>query len=266
MKQFAFKEPGCVRFMRKHKVAVTTIIELVGFAGTVYLACSEKTKAERIIEENDISEPVEKIKTYAYTMWPSVVMALGTSSLITYTNISSSNKIKELGSAAMMYKNLRDNYEEAVRNRVGVKKAEEIDHDAAIKNAERSDLHVKGIIDTGKGHELFYDEVTDIWFYSSNQYISRAAQDFANDVARKDAGYYSDFLESIGLPCHGPVISHMVFIRDSDNAYNIPTLKLEYGMCDDNKHELTGEKYAVLRWCGNKPEYVDTDVLYSIDI
>lgn len=266
MKQIAIKEPKCMLFVKKHKVAITTIVEIAGFVGTVYLACTEKTKAEKIIKENDIQEPKVKAKTYAYNMWPSVVMGMSTCGVIAYANVKSGNKIQELSHAAIMYKSLRENYEEAVKERVGEKKAEEIQHDASIKNAERSDLHVKGIIDTGMGHELFYDEVTDIWFYSSNQFVSRVAQDFSNDVGRKEAGYYSDFLEALGLPCRGPVISHMVFIRDSDNAYNIPSLKLEYGMCDDNRHELTGEKYAVLRWCGNRPEYVDNDVLYSIDI
>lgn len=266
MKQFAVKEPAVIRFVRKHKVAFTTLVELAGFAGTVYLACSEKTKAEKLIEENDVTEPKEKIKTYAYTIWPSVVLGLGTASLITYANVAAGNKIKELGNAALMYKTFRDNYEDAVRNRLGEKKADEISHDASILNAERSDLHVKGVIDTGHGHELFYDEVSGLWFYSSNQFVMRAAQDFANNMGKREVGYYSDFMKALGLPSMGQHFAHMVFIRDTDSAYNIPSLKLEYGTCDENKYELTGEKYAVLRWCGNEPEYADVDTLYSMDI
>lgn len=266
MKQLAFKEPKIFGLARKHKVALTTIVELAGFFGTVYLSCTEKTKAEKIIEENDITDTKEKVKVYAKTMWPAALTGAATSSIITYANVSAGNKIRELGSAALMYRNLRDEYEEAVRARIGDKKADQIDHDVAINEAERSDLHVKGIIDTGHGHELFYDPISGFWFYSSNQYVSRVALDFANRMAQKEVGYYSDFLESNDLPASGDIVANTVFIRDRESAYNVPSLKLEYGTCDENRHELTGEKYAVLTWCGNKPNYVDKDTLFSLDI
>ena len=85
-------------------------------------------------------------------------------------------------------------------------------------------------------------------------------------MGQKEVGYYSDFLESIDLPATGDTVTNTVFIRDRESSYNIPALKLEYGTCDENRHELTGEKYAVLTWCGNKPNYVDKDTLFSLDI
>lgn len=269
MKHFAYVEPRIFKTIKKHETGITTAIELIGFAATVYLACTEKTKAEKLLEEkkSEIKDiPVKETATiYVKTMWPAVVCGLATSSLITYTNVAASNKIRDLGLAAMMYRDAKDNYEQAVKSRLGDKKADQIAHDAAIISAERSDLHVKGIIDTGHGHELFYDEVTGIWFYSSNQFVMRVAQDFANNIAMKNGGYYSDFIEALDIPSSGKILANTVFLRDRDTSYTIPSLKLEYGTCNENRHELTGEKYGVLTWVGNKPEYVDTDVLYSID-
>lgn len=276
MQTFANLKGKVFGFAKKHEMAITTVIELAGFAATVYLACTEKTKADRLLEakaqekQEEYGENVpltfkEKSLVYIKTMWPSAVAGLSTSFGIGWSNRKHGAAIKDAGLLAMAYKDARDNYKQAVEKQLNTKQLEEVNHQLAIDSAERSDLHVKGIIDTGDGHELFYDQVSGYWFYSSNQKVSRAALDFANGISQRNGGYYGDFLEMLNLPCSGKLMSNTVFIRDSDNAYNIPTMRLEYGSCNENLHELTGEKYAVITWVGNQPDYVDTDVLYSLD-
>lgn len=276
MVTFANVKGKVMGFAKTHEMAITTVIELAGFAATVYLACTEKTKADKLLEakaeekKEELGEDAtltfkEKALIYTKTMWPSVVAGVSTSVGIGWSNKKHGAAIKDAGLLAMAYKDARDNYKQAVEKQLNTKQLEQINHQVAIDSAERSDLHVPGIIDTGNGHELFHDMVTGLWFYSSNQKVSRAAIDFANGIAQRNGGYYGDFLEMLGLPSGGKLIQNTVFIRDSDNAYNIPTMRLEYGSCSENLHELTGEKYAVITWVGNQPDYVDTDVLYSLD-
>lgn len=270
MKTFANLAGKVTGFAKKHEMAITTIVELAGFATTVYLACKEKTKADQILEEKETEKQApltfkEKAIIYGKTMWPSVSIGLTTGGVIGYQNYRHGVQIKDAGLLAMTYKNARDNYQKAVEKQLTDKQIEQVNHQKAIDSAERSDLHVQGIIDTGDGHELFYDEVTGTWFYSSNQKVSRVALDFANDIAQRNGGYYADFIEKLNLPASGKLLKNTVFIRDSNNVYNIPTMRLEYGTCNENLHELTGEKYAVITWVGNQPDYVDTDVLYSLD-
>lgn len=266
MTKFAIMEPKIFGFLKKHKTGITTVIELAGFAATVYLACTEKTKAEKLLEEHEDATLKQKAWIVAKTVAPAALTGVATGGLITYNNISNANQIKDLTLATMAYRDISENYKKAVDDQLKKKDAEKVHHAAAINAAERSDLHVKGIVDTGHGHELFLEPYSKTWFYSSNQFISRAALDFCNDMAMKNGGYLSDFLEMLDLPAAGgSVMSHVVFLRDDASSYSIPSLKLEYGTCNENRHELTGEKYAVLTWVGNSPQYVDTDVLYSID-
>lgn len=263
-------------FANKHQVGLTTGLEIAGLVLTVVLASKETIKARELIESKEKEQEAETgeyrplpLKTraliYGKSYWPCLLSGITTAGGIGYSNNKFGLKIQNQGLALVAAKEAHETYQKAVENRLKEKDVQAINHDAAVMQAERSDLHVKGIIDTGHGHELFYDPITGYWFYSSNQFVTRVALDYANDISQRNGGYYNNFVEALDLPANSKLLSNTVFIRDSMNSWSIPTMKLEYGTCDENRHELTGEKYAVITWIGNKPQYVDTDVLYSID-
>ena len=273
MKQFALpkiSEWKAYKFVDRHKTAFTTGAELLGFAGTVYLAVKNVTKAEQIIKEQEAEnetplETKEKALTYAKNTWPAFLGFTATSSLITICNVKSANSIKDLSLLALTAKNTADNYKEAVERKLGVKQAHKIEKEASIVSAERSDLHVQGIIDTGLGHELFYDPTAGIWFYCSNQAVKRSAIELANKMSNANAGYYRNFLELINIPSDGRLIDKIVFIRDDPSYSALPSLWLEYGTCTEQMHPLTGEKYAVITWDNNQPTIADNDILWGLD-
>ncbi len=276
---FANVKAKILGFANKHQVGITTGLEIAGLVGTVALACNEAIKAKQAIMEAEEKaaevtgeyRPLSlkaRALIYGKHFWPSILVGAATCTGIGYSNYKFGTKIQDQGLAIIAGERAlkaAQTYQEAVEDRLTDKEVQKVNHDAAIKTAERSDLHVQGVIDTGHGHELFYEPIAGYWFYSSNQFVTRVAIDYANDISQRNGGYYNDFLEKLGLPDTGKIMTNVVFIRDSNSAWNIPTMKLEYGTCDENRHELTGEKYAVITWIGNKPQYVDTDVLYSID-
>lgn len=277
MKRFALPDLSTlkvVKFVNKHSTAFTTAAELGLVTTTIFLAVKNTSKAEELIEAKKEELNVEsaalipmkdKLKIYGFSMWPAALSYALTSGLIVTSNVKHANTVKDLTMATMMAQNAADNYKEAVKRKLGETEANKISTDAALISAERSDLHVKGIIDTGHGHELFYDPILGIWFYSSNQFVKKVALDFINQMSHSNSGCYSAFAEMNGLPYNGRLQNRIFFIRDDPSYRSLPAMRLEYGTCSENLHELTGEKYAVITWSGNEPQFVDDDILWSLD-
>lgn len=262
-----FTEPKVFTFVKKHKVFFTTVVELAGFAGTVYLACTEKTKADQIIaqEEAKKEEPLttkEKAKIYAKTTWIAAALGTAETALIIYSNYQFGSTIKELGTATLLYKQHLADRKQAEIDKYGEKKASNIEAEANRRAANRlySD---KNVVDTGRGPTLFYEPYTGYFIRDDIDTVNRAAVDFANKANGKNGIDLATFFEILGWPCQNSSIArNMIFARNSE-ADALPSLK--WPKYDPEVITLdSGEVATVLHWT-YEPEYWDERAMGYLD-
>lgn len=265
--KFKITEPKVFTFVRKHKVFFTTAVELVGFASTVYLACTEKTKAEQILEQEEAKKEApltvkEKVVVVAKTTWPACLIGLADAVLISYTNYKMGNKIEKLGTAAWLYSQRLADHKQAVVDKYGEKKASAINEAADKATADRV-YSKNNVIDTGRGPTLFFEPFTGIFWRDDINYVNRQAVNFANKANGKNGIDLGTFLDMLDLPSkNSRIASHMIFFRDYDST---PLPSLKWPKYDPEVITLdTGEVATVLHW-EYEPEYFDDTQMNYVD-
>ena len=265
-----FTEPKVFTFVKNHKIFFTTAVELVGFAGTVYLACTEKTKAEQIIQQEEAKKEEaltvkEKVKIYGKSAWPACVCGAAEAALIIYANYNFGSTIKELGTAALLYKQSLADHKQAVIDKYGEKKAAVIDEMADKASADRvySEVSKSDVIDTGRGPTLFYEPWTGLFWRDDINYVNRKSVEFANKANGKNGIDLGVFLDMLGLPTKNSKIAmHMIFGRNSENDA-LPSLK--WPKYDPEVITLdSGEVATVIHW-NYEPEFWDDSAMAYLD-
>lgn len=189
--------------LRKHSPDILVGIGISGMIGTVIMAAKATPKAVLIMEEleqNGNPDKKEIIKNVAPVYIPSAVLCV-----VSITFILLANKIRiDRGAAlATAYTFARDNlsdYRKKVAEKVGEKKAEEIDDDIAKEKLEQNPVNENAIINTSKGSHLCYDAVTGRYFYSDIEEIRKTVNDLNQTMLNENYVSLNDFHESLGLP------------------------------------------------------------------
>lgn len=189
--------------LKKHSPDIFMCIGISGMIGTAIMTAKATPKAIMIMEEleqNGNPDKKEVFKNVAPVYVPSAILFV-----VSVTFILLANKIRiDRGAAlATAYTLTRDNfsdYRKKVAEKVGDKKAEEIDDEIAKDKLERNPVDNNYIINASKGTHLCYDAVTGRYFYSDIEEIRKAVNDLNQTMLNENYVSLNDFHESIGLP------------------------------------------------------------------
>lgn len=112
--------------------------------------------------------------------------------------------IKEIGAAYALYastNNFMNSYRENVRAMLGEKQAAEIEQQVAEQQIMMHPPEANiNLYDTGKGTDMFYDEMFGVYFFSSFDAVKNAAIDFNNQIINDTFATYNDLRFYFGLP------------------------------------------------------------------
>lgn len=190
--------------VKKHTPDIFIVVGISGMISTAVMAAKATPKAvkimENIKEKDEDPDKITIIKGVAPVYIPSAILCA-----VSIAFILAANKIRiDRGAAiATAYKLTRDNfsdYKNKVVEKIGDKKADEIDDDIAKDKIDDNPAEEDNIVETGKGTHLCYDGVTGRYFYSDIEEIRKTVNDLNETMIRDNYVSLNDFHEALGLP------------------------------------------------------------------
>lgn len=168
-------------------------------------AAELKKERRKVIEERDVRDhpvlerlEVEVAALPAYV--PSLGMQVGSLACLGLSGNTWSKRLKAAGASYEMLKSGYDMYREKVTERIGEKKASEIE-DAVVqtKMQESVPKTSRGILISGYGDTLMYDVTSGRWFYDDVDRIHRIENLFNQMVNLDGYATLNDLYELMGL-------------------------------------------------------------------
>lgn len=143
----------------------------------------------------------EKVAIVFKCTWPAIVAAVVSLGCTTGSIIASGRKIKAAQTAADLSEKALTEYMAASVKKLGAKKAEDIEN---LKNEEAVRKHPPkknpdgSLMVTGKGPNLVYDSVMDVYFWSSIAELNRIANEIDARVLAGEFVTINEFYDDIG--------------------------------------------------------------------
>lgn len=238
------------KFYRQHSAACNTAIEWALFGASLVLTHwglkSAELEIDRLEKEQKLADipTKDKAKIYFTRVMPACAAVGGFMWTSWKINQSNQKTIEHLALAANAALAAKDEFETAVREKIGDKKVGQALDEAAIKEAESKSYEDSKVILTGFGDHLFYDKETGIFFRSSLEHVRRSAEQVRDKWVRCDYGTsYVTFLEAEHLPADGELPEHDIWIKKTSDPDAAPRLKL----LSDN-YPGTGEAFGIITW------------------
>lgn len=181
----------------------------------------EEKKKELKKDELTVVETVQATwKCYL----PAIIIFLIACALIIGGQRVSTRRAVAAATACSLYENQIQQYENAAREVVGEKKAEEIRTQMARNDVNsRPPLNEDDIVRTGYGNALFYDKLSMRYFWSDPMYVDKVIQDL--NFRLLDEMYISlyEYQQAMGLPAPDPgkLICWKVDDGKIDPAYSV---------------------------------------------
>lgn len=162
----------------------------------------EKKKEELNKDELTVVETVDATwKCYL----PSFIIFILACILIIGGERISTRRAVAAATACSLYENQLQQYENAAREVLGDKKAEEIRTQMARNEVNsRPPLNEDDIVRTGRGNALFYDELSRRYFWSDPTYVDQIFVQLNKRIMREMYVSMNDYWEAIGLPKTNP--------------------------------------------------------------
>ena len=212
------------RWVVSHSAQIATGVG-IGFALAAGLkAVKETPKAVRKLEEKKEEKEVEEL-TVTETVeatWkcylPSVILFLIAVILIVGAQRETTRRAAAWASLYTASQQVIQEYNEAAKEIVGEKKADEIRDQAAIHHVQNNPPVANTIIVTGKGKQLCCDMVGQHYFYSNAELIRQAitqlnrqyAEAYVNSISLKEYYYQLNIQEGIAME----ISDDLTWIRD----------------------------------------------------
>ena len=279
----------------KHGATALTIFAAIGVVATAVLTNQARPEADERIqrakEDKAIKEAEEKgenpdfdhvtlttgekIKA-AFPAYIKVIIVAGvTIAFIVGSRVISIRQVGDIAAAYNIAQTMEEQatkyagkYEEKVKEIIGEEKAEEVK--AEVVNDLGKDTHAKIVsygddwvedqiaraIHTGHGNVLMYDEIIGRFFYSSPEWVRKAANDVNYDAVNEGFGMKSlnDFYDANDLPNveAGESLMWDILGRDGQigvsfiGSYDLLDGKYPYVLMkfDRNPHGFGGKVYA----------------------
>lgn len=181
----------------------------------------EEKKEELKKDELTVMETVEATwKCYL----PSIIIFILACLLIIGGQKISTRRAVAAATACSLYENQLQQYENAAREVVGEKKAEEIRTQMARNEVNsRPPLNEDDIVRTGYGNALFYDKLSMRYLWSDPMYVDKVIQNLNFRLLNEMYISLYDYQQAMGLPAPSPgkLICWKVDDGQIDPAYSV---------------------------------------------
>ena len=192
-------------FAQDNAGPITTGAVALGMVTAFILAAKAGSEASKDIEEmkDELETDELTAKEKFHACWkrfiPSVFMLVLTLTCFIYTTNRMIKRYAALSAAYSLTESYLKDYQEAARQTVGEKKEQSIRDKANLRQAERVPID-RGIIETGYGDDLFFDEViTTRYFRSTLDHVKAMEKELAGIYESEDAITMDDYTLRMGL-------------------------------------------------------------------
>lgn len=178
---------------------------IAGFVTTVIFAVKATPKATKAIEcaqsyKEEKLTKTEVVKAAWKFYIPTVAMgAVSTACIIGGQSVNLRRNATLAGLYSISESKLKD-YQDAIVETVGEKKAEAIDNKVDEKRLEKFPVNDDRIMLTGKGNTLFFEPMTGRYFRSDPEYVRHCVNDLNQAITLGDgSASLNDFFYYLGL-------------------------------------------------------------------
>lgn len=245
---------GVCVFAKENAGPISTGAVALGIVTTFLLAAKAGSEAkddcEEMKEELEVDELTfgEKFKASWKRFIPAVFMMLLTISCLVYTTNRMMKRYAALSAAYTMTENYLREYTESTKAITGPKKEQAIRDEANIKQAQKTPVNDRGIIETGHGDDLFFDAViTTRYFRSSLEQVKNVEKELAGIYNAEDELKLDEYTYRLGLGTRSSIGNYIGW-RKTGKYDETSKFGLYYtsGIAD------TGEPYIIISQGANR--------------
>lgn len=215
---------------RKHERTILTAVNIASTLAAVYCAVKDTPKLMEtldILREAEATN-MEKVKAVA----PVVARTAAFTTISVAASIANhkvaSDTIHTLSDMCAVANLAKDEFRVHTEKIVGPEKIADIEGSIAQEHATRAIENSTAAIDTGKGHDLFYDDWSGRWFYCDINYIRKIENDTDNAIGNEMQVSVNEFYQRLGLPSVG---SGKYYFWNADRCRHID-IRTEPGLND----------------------------------
>ena len=203
------------KWLNKHGTTLLTTVGIASCGMAVYEMYKATDEVNNIISDikADIQsqeEPSAKTealwegtKKLAPAIAPTVIWFTFGAGCIAASHRADSKKIAALTSAYELSETYRRNYISKVKDKLGERKAKEIEDDFYQEQAQKnmpSGPNDANICQTGHGNQLYFDEGSSRFFRASPQWLEKCKIDISHEVFVNNYACVNDFYYILGIP------------------------------------------------------------------
>ena len=190
--------------LSKHSPEILTGIGIAGMITTTILAVKATPKALTLIDDAEYEKkerltPVETVKVAWKPYIPAVITGTVSTACLIGASSVNSKRYTALTTAYKLSETALSDYKEKVIETIGEKKEKQVMDAIAKDKLEKNPIGQREIIRTGRGDTLWYDPLSDRYFYSDIEKIKKAANDLNSRMFDEMNISLNEFYNEIGL-------------------------------------------------------------------
>ena len=229
-------------FAKKHEGTILTCCTVGSTLAAVYLTFKATPKLMDKLDELKDTDMTnfEKAKEIAPIIAGPAIATAGAVGFAICNNVRTADKVKNAFNMMSLYKTVDDTRKKYTEEIVGEEKAKEIEQKVI------HDIPDAAFIHTGYGEELFYDELTNSWFYSNVHAVNKAITELNKELMYEAVGV-EDYVTALGINCPSALKNNYWNIeRDADDR-----IEVEF-----EPAKLYDERlYRIIKLVGPDPKY-----------
>lgn len=193
------------KFLKRNSKKIFTITNLLGIPITAVLATEAGYKTCETVREMKLNADgkdipkMEYIKKCAPHFIPTVLSVGVTVGSGVAASAQWANENAALAAVASASDTALRELRDAVKEKYGAKKADELEQSVAQKVVEAHPVQNYIVVDTGFGTELCYDTYADRYFYCSREHIVKVFNDMNARILREMYVTFNEVYGEIGL-------------------------------------------------------------------
>lgn len=213
----------------KNKARILSYMGLIGVPITGWLGVRAGRSVEREIQERKPTSKKEELQmTWKYYIPPTAAGLMTGACIIGGAEYAA----RDTTAALALYEGgckLADKAEEAVKEVVGEKKANDIQDQIAVNQMQNDPLDGRPVISTGHGTDLWYDSFSGRYFYADIDFIRQVEYDCLDYIYNCMYMSVSDVFERLNLPRSdaGDILGF--------NSDHRPKFRLSHGFADNGR-------------------------------
>ena len=184
-------------FLKRNAPTILTSIGGVGVVTTAVMAAKATPKAMTLLQQAEEEKgekltKLEKVNVAGPVYIPTALMGAATIACIFGANSLNKRNQAALTSAYAMVSNSYQEYKKKVEELYGKDGEEQVVKEIAKDKYDENDIHGEG--------ELFYDEFSGRFFYSTVEAVQRAEYQINRDLVMQDWATINDFYGYLKIP------------------------------------------------------------------